>query len=315
MLATHSRGIPSPRRSLPQPLIPLPTILHPPRFKVHHRRSTNSTTIAQMQTPAVNGLARGEPARWTLRRGYFLGRLTTPGSALPRHAKNAVPARPRSVVLSPTVIIVNFLTRGSTYIQCSGEHPTCQRCQARGLPCSYASERRMRGPNKPKLPPPPHPDGSQPAAAEAQKTRKRAFTMPSAPRRGSLVWGQQKNGQNQQRRQQQGVASATAASPASPASSAGSESLGYPPLSESEASPMTPHSSLDSRRPSGAGLPVSPRLLFTATMPPGVLSHVGGSNGYEDDGALAAEGIVSGEYGRDIPPDVRMSFESTKTLF
>jgi len=78
---------------------------------------------------------------------------------------------------------------------------------------------------------------------------------------------------------------------------------------------MTPHSSLDSRRPSGAGLPVSPRLLFTATMPPGVLSHVGGSNGYEDDGDLAAEGLVPGEYGRDIPPDVRMSFEGTKTLF
>lgn len=79
---------------------------------------------------------------------------------------------------------------------------------------------------------------------------------------------------------------------------------------------MTPHSSLDSRRPSGAGLPVSPRLLdFTATMPPGVLNHVGGGNGYEGDGALAAEGIVSGKYGRDIPPDVRMSFESTKALF
>jgi len=81
---------------------------------------------------------------------------------------------------------------------------------------------------------------------------------------------------------------------------------------------MTPHSSLDSRRPSGAGLPVSPRLLvqdFTATMRPGVLGHVGGGNGYQDDGVLAAEGIVSGEYGREIPPDVRMSFESSKTLF
>ncbi|KAI0933029.1 hypothetical protein AcW1_000031 [Taiwanofungus camphoratus] len=32
--------------------------------------------------------------------------------------------------------------------KCSGEHPSCQRCRARGLLCEYAPERRMRGPNK-----------------------------------------------------------------------------------------------------------------------------------------------------------------------
>ncbi|PCH32981.1 hypothetical protein WOLCODRAFT_159751 [Wolfiporia cocos MD-104 SS10] len=35
-------------------------------------------------------------------------------------------------------------------LQCSGEHPSCQRCRSRGLLCEYAPERRMRGPNKSK---------------------------------------------------------------------------------------------------------------------------------------------------------------------
>ncbi|PFH48169.1 hypothetical protein AMATHDRAFT_87287 [Amanita thiersii Skay4041] len=34
--------------------------------------------------------------------------------------------------------------------KCSGEHPTCKRCQTRGLVCEYAKEGRVRGPNKPK---------------------------------------------------------------------------------------------------------------------------------------------------------------------
>lgn len=35
--------------------------------------------------------------------------------------------------------------------QCSGEHPSCKRCLARGLQCEYAKEGRVRGPNKPKI--------------------------------------------------------------------------------------------------------------------------------------------------------------------
>jgi hypothetical protein len=180
----------------------------------------------------------------------------------------------------------------------------------------------MRGPNKPKSHPLPHSDGSQPAAAEGQKTRRRAATMPSAPRRGSVIWGQQQRHKQHQQHHQGGVVSAAmgmaAASPASPASSVGSGSLGYHPLSESEASPMTPHSSLDSRRASGAGFPASPRILvqdFSATSRPGLLGHVNGGNGYEGDGAVAAEGMVPGVYRHDIPPDVRMSYEGTKAVF
>ena len=40
-----------------------------------------------------------------------------------------------------------FLSANS---QCSGEHPSCKRCQNRGLVCEYAKEGRVRGPNKPK---------------------------------------------------------------------------------------------------------------------------------------------------------------------
>ncbi|KAL1678406.1 hypothetical protein EV122DRAFT_212030 [Schizophyllum commune] len=34
--------------------------------------------------------------------------------------------------------------------KCSGDHPSCKRCQARGLACEYAKEGRTRGPNKTK---------------------------------------------------------------------------------------------------------------------------------------------------------------------
>ncbi|KAI9452339.1 hypothetical protein F5148DRAFT_512415 [Russula earlei] len=200
--------------------------------------------------------------------------------------------------------------------KCSGEHPTCQRCLARELPCVYATERRMRGPNKPKPPPPLLPDGYQPAAADGQKTRKRASTMPSVPRRGPQAWGQQQKPQKQRQGQQQEPGVATSASPAS---SAGSGSFGYPPLSESEASPMTPHSSLENRQPSGVGFPRSPGALvpeFLTTTRPGLLSRVNGGNSYEDDGAVITEGLVAGVYGQpDIFPDVRMPFKGSKPHF
>ena len=282
-----------------------------------------NNTTKEAQRRAI-GHARGAPVRWTLRRGYFLGRRTTLGSELLRHAKNAVRARQRSAFFLPPPLPYPHcphLTNGSIGLQCSGDHPTCQRCQQRGLPCAYAAERRMRGPNKPKPPPPLLPDGLQPAAAEGQKTRRRASTMPSAPRRGSLIWGQQqKHKQNPQLQDVVVVAGVAAAPPASPASSAGSGSLGYPPLSESEASPMTPHSSLGSRRPSGVGFPASPPAHvqdFSVTTRSGVLSHVSGGNGYEEDGAMPVDGVVAGPgaYGQDILPDVRMSFESAKSLF
>lgn len=38
----------------------------------------------------------------------------------------------------------------TTVGQCSGDHPSCARCLARGLACEYAKEGRVRGPNKPK---------------------------------------------------------------------------------------------------------------------------------------------------------------------
>jgi hypothetical protein len=170
----------------------------------------------------------------------------------------------------------------------------------------------MRGPNKPKAPLPPLPDGSPPpAVAEGQKARKRASTMPTVPRRGLQMWGpaqhrpQQKERQVQQ--QEQGIVAA--ASPASSASSAGSGSLRYPPLSESEASPMTPHSSLDGRHSAGISFPSSPRVVIqdpSANMRPGVLGHVNEGNSYGDDGT---GGMVAGAYGHDIFPDSRKSFD------
>ncbi|KAH9963605.1 hypothetical protein BC827DRAFT_1266377 [Russula dissimulans] len=208
--------------------------------------------------------------------------------------------------------------------KCSGEQPTCQRCHARNLTCFYAPERRMRGPNKPKPPSSLLQDGTQPAAAEGQKTRRRASTMPSAPRRGLQMWGPQQQQRQKQGRQHQqhehGTAASASASPASPASSAGSGSLGYAPLSESEASPMTPHSSVDNnRQPPRVGFPASSHVMvqdFLSTARPGGLSHVGGGNGYADDSGLSSEGIVPGVYGQpDMFPDMRMSFKSPKPPF
>ncbi|KAJ7202089.1 hypothetical protein GGX14DRAFT_544581 [Mycena pura] len=80
----------------------------------------------------------------------------------------------------------------TTVVQCSGDHPSCARCIARGLVCEYAKEGRVRGPNKPKprtgsllgsatSPVPPHSpalsshDGS-PAAADKPR-RRRNTTM------------------------------------------------------------------------------------------------------------------------------------------
>jgi hypothetical protein len=186
----------------------------------------------------------------------------------------------------------------------------------------------MRGPNKPKPSLPSMPDGSpQPAVVEGQKPRKRASTMPTVQRRGLQIWGQQqqKQRQSQQQQEQAVVAAVAAASPASSASSAGSGSLGYPPLSESEASPMTPHSSLDSRHSTGVSFPTSPRAFvqdFSANTRPGVLSHVSEGNRYgqggDHDGAVVTEGMVAGvgTYGQDVFPDLssRLSFENSKTF-
>lgn len=194
----------------------------------------------------------------------------------------------------------------------------------------------MRGPNKPKHPLPSMPDGSpQPTVVGGQKTRKRASTMPTVQRRGLQIWGQQQQKQKQSQQQQEqavvaAAAAAAAASPASSASSAGSGSLGYPPLSESEASPMTPHSSLDSRHSTGVSFPASPRVFvqdFSANTRPGVLSHVSEDNRYDQggdhDGAVATEEMVAGvgtygqgTYGQDVFPDLslRLSFEDPKTF-
>ena len=184
----------------------------------------------------------------------------------------------------------------------------------------------MRGPNKPKPPLPSMPEGSpQPAVAEGQRTRRRASTLPTVQRRGLHIWGQQ---QQQQEQAAVAAAAAAAASPASPASSAGSGSMGYPPLSESEASPMTPHSSLNSRHSTGVSFPASPRVLvqdFSADTRPGVLSHrdVNESNRYgqggDHDDGVATEGMIAGvgTYEQDIYSDLsmRLSFENNpKTL-
>ena len=162
---------------------------------------------------------------------------------------------------------------------------------------------------------------SQLTVAEAQKTRKRASTMPTVQRRGSHIWGQQQK-QNQQ--QEQAVVTAVAAAAASPASSAssvGSGSLRYPPLSESETSPMTPHSALDSRPSTGVSFPASARVLvqdFSAN----ALSRVSEGNKYGQGGdydhAVATQGMVAGvgTYGQDVFPDLsmRLSLENSKTF-
>ncbi len=187
---------------------------------------------------------------------------------------------------------------GSVQIKCSGEHPSCQRCLTRGLVCAYAPERRMRGPNKPKPPLTPLPDGSQPAAAAGQKMRKRASTMPSAPHRSPQIWGPQQYHKQQQER---GVAA-----PTSPASSVGSGSLGYPPPSESEASPMTPpHSSLDSRQLSVpvVGFSAPQRVLvqdFPTTAQRRAQARGSEGSSHDDAGAATTRGVLAGVFGQDV---------------
>ena len=188
---------------------------------------------------------------------------------------------------------------GSARMKCSGEHPSCQRCLTRGLVCAYAAERRMRGPNKPKPPLPPFPGGSQPAAA-GSKTRKRASTMPSAPPRTSQIWGPQPQYNEQQ---EHGVAT-----PTSPASSVGSGSFRYPPLSESEASPVTPpHSSLDYRQHSvpvvGFSAPQRIRVEdFPTTAQRRAQAHVSECSNHDSDdaGVVATRGVLAGVFGQDM---------------
>jgi hypothetical protein len=205
-------------------------------------------------------------------------------------------------------LLVHILT--DVFTQCSGDHP-CQRCHERGLECKYAAERRMRGPNKPKPSPTPLDGSPQPPAMEGQKIRRRASTLPSVPHQGMHMWEQQTRA-HQPQHQEQGVVAA--ASPASSASSANSGSLGFHhPLSESEASPMTPHSLVD-RHSASASFPTSPRILLqdSANMRPGVLSHISEVNSYGDDGAVFIKGMVSGVYGQesqDMFP--RKSFDRT----
>jgi hypothetical protein len=184
----------------------------------------------------------------------------------------------------------------------------------------------MRGPNKPKPPLFSMPDGSPSTVAEGHKTRKRASTMPTAVQRRLQILGQQQQQQRQkqsQRQQEQAVvaAVAAAASPASPASSAGSGSLGYPLLSESEGSPMTPHSSLDNRHSTGVSFPAPSRILVqdcSTNTRPGVSEGNRYGQGGDYDGVVATEGMVAGmSYGGlDVFPDLslRLSFENSKTL-
>jgi hypothetical protein len=87
--------------------------------------------------------------------------------------------------------------------------------------------------------------------------------MPTVQRRLEILGQQQQQQQQQKQKQSQKqqekafiAASVAAAAAASPASSAGSGSLGYQPLSESEASPMTPHIFLDSHHSTGVSFPV-----------------------------------------------------------
>ena len=66
-----------------------------------------------------------------------------------RTAQACEKCRVRKAKVSTHVIVPMSATwLRHTIIQCSGEHPTCQRCRNRGLECKYAPERKMRGPNK-----------------------------------------------------------------------------------------------------------------------------------------------------------------------
>lgn len=185
----------------------------------------------------------------------------------------------------------------SARIKCSGEHPSCQRCLTRGLVCAYAAERRMRGPNKPKPSHTPLPEGSQPATAVGQKTRKRASTMPSAPHRGSQIW------RHQQNEQQEHVAT-----PTSPASESSVGSLMYPSASQCEALSMTPpQCSLDGHHLSVpvVGFSAPQRVLvqdFATTAHRRAQARVGESSasGHDDAGAASTRGVLTGVFGQDI---------------
>ncbi|KAJ6448599.1 hypothetical protein C8R47DRAFT_1230968 [Mycena vitilis] len=66
--------------------------------------------------------------------------------------------------------------------KCSGDHPCCARCLARGLVCEYAKEGRIRGPNKPKpragsISTSSGADLAAAAAAAAAKRRRRNTTL------------------------------------------------------------------------------------------------------------------------------------------
>ncbi len=93
------------------------------------------------------------------------------------------------------------LSDTSTSLKPDRQPPNVPAVPTAGLPCtcSHAAEHCIRRPGKPKPSTPLLLDGSQPAAAEGLKTRRNTFTMPPAPRFGSLVWGhQQRHKQNPQ---------------------------------------------------------------------------------------------------------------------
>jgi hypothetical protein len=190
-------------------------------------------------------------------------------------------------------LYATIVTR-SARIKCSGEHPSCQRCLTRGLVCAYAAERRMRGPNKPKPPHTPLPDGSQPASTVGQKMRKRASTMPSTPHRSSQIWGNQEQ-------KEHGVA--TPISPASE-SSVGSGSLVYPPAPESEVSPTNPpHISLGRQ----VSVPVvgfsAPQRVLVQDFPSTAhrrQTRVSEGSSHDDTGAATTRGASDGTFGQDI---------------
>jgi hypothetical protein len=63
----------------------------------------------------------------------------------PRRVISAGIEKPRYARLLPS----NFTDK--TLFQCSGDHPVCKRCTARGLICHYAGRERVRGPARARL--------------------------------------------------------------------------------------------------------------------------------------------------------------------
>ncbi|KAJ6590882.1 hypothetical protein B0H10DRAFT_786424 [Mycena sp. CBHHK59/15] len=155
--------------------------------------STGATTSPSPPTPhppTPNPPASLSPAPSTPQPASSTAPPSTPASAPPRPAKNAAPARQRCVFPPP------FLPRQTLiHPQCSGDHPACSRCLARGLVCEYAKEGRVRGPNKPKtplaapasLPPSPHARDFPAPDKSAPRRRRNTTLAPPPPRSNAQV--------------------------------------------------------------------------------------------------------------------------------